>query len=283
MVNKVVTTEFLDHSRDSEAFLEEKKGQENDSSVEEEEFWDFDDSDDDACSYCRTCQLRRRLEKRLAARKMLHQLEANEDHIRRVKEDDKKVEPVEDHRSIEDILKFIGEEGNGEIDKKGGKGGSNSKKEKSSKSGKKRDKAKKKQKDSYKGPESKLKDIHDKKECFQEETLSEKKTNEWSPKGSSRTLPADTQKEANADRFSYTSVGCNNGGSTRENSHKDSNMLAFDDTTDDWEAAIEAEVEAFRKRLEELSAPLKEKRKVEAFHSLPTTLFTRKIFQVKRH
>lgn len=45
----------------------------------------------------------------------------------------------------------------------------------------------------------------------------------------------------------------------------------LDKDVEDWEADIEAEVEAFRKRLEELSAPLKDKPKVGAIAQLNTT------------
>lgn len=121
-MNRVGIVEKAEQVKDLGSFAGDCKEQEHDSSLEEEEFWDFD-SDDDACSYCRTCQLRRRLEKRLAAKKMLHQLEANEDHIRRVKEDNR--QPSEDHRSIEDLLRFIGEDSGGEKQKsKGGVAGS---------------------------------------------------------------------------------------------------------------------------------------------------------------
>lgn len=56
-----------------------------------------------------------------------------------------------------------------------------------------------------------------------------------------------------------------------DESSRYSNGPIMDKDLEEWEADIEAEVEAFRKRLEELSAPLKNKPKVGAFPHRSTT------------
>ncbi|EME29683.1 uncharacterized protein Gasu_29060 [Galdieria sulphuraria] len=256
-------------AKDTGSTTGEWKGQEQDSSQEEEEFWDFDDSDDDACSYCRTCQLRRRLEKRLAAKKMLNQLEANEDHIRRVKEDGCQVQPREDHRSIEDLLRFIGEDSGGENDKRKSKAGVSSSKKSSSKSNKKKDKGRKKQSCKSNGETNKSKTSSEGRYSDQTVPSHESKGEDsWSGHSSSslskRTNGNSTFVETSRAPKSIVHI-------SQGDTSSYSNAPVLDKDLEDWEADIEAEVEAFRKRLEELSAPLKNKPKIGAFPQLSST------------
>ncbi|GJQ13233.1 hypothetical protein GpartN1_g5024.t1 [Galdieria partita] len=265
MVNRIGLVEKSVEVKDTSSTTGECKGQEHDSSQEEEEFWDFDDSDDDACSYCRTCQLRRRLEKRLAAKKMLNQLEANEDHIRRVKEDNRQVQPTEDHRSIEDLLRFIGEDSGGEGDKRKNKSGVSSSKKSSSKSTKKKDKSRKKQSCKTNGETNKNK-ISLEGKCLDQTVPFDESKEEDSWSGHSRSSLSKSESTFEFSKSPKSTLHISQGDTTSYSS-----CTALDKDLEDWEADIEAEVEAFRKRLEELSAPLKNKPKLGALPQLPPT------------
>jgi len=267
MVNRMGIVENSDQVKEQVSVAGECKGPEHDSSLEEEEFWDFD-SDDDACSYCRTCQLRRRLEKRLAAKKIHSQLEANEDHIRRVKEESRQALPAEDHRSIEDLLRFIGEDSSGENEKKKSKSGVSSSKKSQSKSNKKKEKTRKKQSCKSSGEKNKHKTSSEGKYLEQPDSCYESKDEDsWSGNSSSSLSKRPTQHAFGAtSRFSKDTVHF-----VQDESSRYSNGPIMDKDLEEWEADIEAEVEAFRKRLEELSAPLKNKPKVGAFPHRSTT------------